>query len=44
MAAMQPHELADYTGHLGHLHITANKIDPGTELFDKFRERGFDAV
>lgn len=44
MSELQPHELAEFTGHLGHLHVTGRKIDPGTELFDRMREAGFDAA
>lgn len=44
MGALAPHELAEFSGHLGHLHVTRRKIDPGTELFDRFRAAGFDAV
>lgn len=38
---MTPEELAAYKGVIGHFHVSANKTDPGTEVFDYLRANGY---
>lgn len=44
MGVMADAALDAFKGHVGHLHVKASKLDPGTELFKAFRGRGYDAV
>lgn len=37
-------ELAAFTGHLGHLHVSRAKVDPGPQLFDALRSAGYAEV
>ena len=34
-------ELTTFAGHIGHFHVTDQKVDPGTDLLELFKSRGY---